>query len=166
MTWVKLKTVENEGDLLRASSSKKCENTSPSPYFPERGSTIFFRRKLQKSNWNYDVETWAANSRRDEPGRCHIFHLLFTGILAQEERKGMKHSFEIRPGDRPGQEIGSRVRWVNPSWPGSTKKKKHNTTPYKLNALPVQLRQNQEIPHQIFQKCPQCFDQTLSPAQA
>jgi hypothetical protein len=65
-------------------------NTSPSPYFPERGSAIFFRRKLQKSNWNYDIETCATNSRRDEPGRRHIFHLLFTGILAHKERKGMK----------------------------------------------------------------------------
>jgi len=33
------------------------------------------------------------------------------------------HSFETRPSHRPGQVIGSRVRWVNPGWPGSTQKK-------------------------------------------
>ena len=33
------------------------------------------------------------------------------------------HSFEIRPGDRSGLIIGSRVRWVDPNQPGSTQKK-------------------------------------------
>ena len=32
------------------------------------------------------------------------------------------HSFETRPGHRPGQVIGSRVRWVHP---GQPKKKKN-----------------------------------------
>jgi hypothetical protein len=39
-------------------------------------------------------------------------------VKANEKKKGISnrtnHSFETRPGDRPGQEIGSRVRWVNP----------------------------------------------------
>jgi len=35
----------------------------------------------------------------------------------------IKHSFETRPGHRPGQVIESWVRWVDPGWPGSTNKK-------------------------------------------
>jgi len=40
------------------------------------------------------------------------------------------HSFETRPGHRPGQVIGSRVRWVDPGQPKKKKtyKKKHITS--------------------------------------
>jgi len=37
--------------------------------------------------------------------------------------QGSVHSFETRPGHRPGQVIGSRVRWADPGWPGSAQKK-------------------------------------------
>jgi hypothetical protein len=36
-----------------------------------------------------------------------------------------RHSFKTRPGHRPGQVIGSRVRWVDPGQTGSTQKKKN-----------------------------------------
>jgi hypothetical protein len=36
---------------------------------------------------------------------------------------GFQHSFKTRPGDRPGTMTGSRVKWVDPGSPGSTKKK-------------------------------------------
>jgi hypothetical protein len=42
---------------------------------------------------------------------------------------GCSHSFETRPGHRPGQVIGLRVRWVDPVQPKKkTYKKKHITS--------------------------------------
>jgi len=48
--------------------------------------------------------------------------LFFLGFL-RRRWMGFLHSFETRSDGRPGLIIGSRVRWVDPDWPGSTKKK-------------------------------------------
>jgi hypothetical protein len=54
---------------------------------------------------------------------------------------GFLHSFETRSDGRPGLMIGSRVRWVDPGWPGSTKKK-NNTMCINYHELDTKCKAN------------------------
>jgi hypothetical protein len=53
------------------------------------------------------------------------------GLLGGLNLGSCDHSFETRPGHRPGQVIGSRVRWVDPGQPKKKTliKKAHKKNP-------------------------------------
>ena len=67
--------------------------------------------KIASRNWiidsgaTYDISS-SSKSLLHTDKNCYLPSVLLPS--------GQKHSFETRPGGRPGLMIGSRVRWVNP----------------------------------------------------